>query len=258
MPDIHTRPDKLSSSTYNHEAATPGVCIPSTSTITSRVSSSSTIQGNEPTDSPPWELLTELAVDGVDLPVPRIPEKTRISHRELLKLNRIENVQVSPFCRAESPDRPQLPCEEPTRIHYGPAEREADNIYLKQPVSVFLNCFHALERVPDQPMTRPNTEWLGRSNSPSTSGHSLIDAAWKPIQTDTVRVVRIAIAEREQAHEMIASVTGIVETDGEKTETLLRLSEAWKEVREQGCCISELSDGEIDFTGCIPSHSFSD
>ena len=257
MPDAHTRPDNLSPSTHNHGAATPGVWVPSTSTITPRVSSSSTIQGNEPTDSPPWELLTKLAVDSVDPPIPTIPGNPRISHEELLKLNRIANVQVSPLRRAEPPDRPQVPCKEPARIHCGPAEREAYKVYHQQPVSVILNCFHAVERVPDQPMHRQNTEWPGRPISPSTSGQSSIDAAWKPIQTDTVPVFRVAIPEREQAPEMIASVTGTVETDGEEPETLLQLSEAWKEFREPGCCISELSNGEIDFTGCIPSHSFS-
>lgn len=83
-------------------------------------------------------------------------------------------------------------------------------------------------------MPGPDINWLGRPNPPSTPGHSPVNAAWKPTQTDTVPVVQVAIPEREQAPEMIAGAT-IKETDREEPETLLRLKGAWNEIREQGC-----------------------
>lgn len=201
MPDAHTRPDKFSSSTRNH-----GSRISSPGAEPSRVPVSSAIDVTEPFDSPPRELLTELAVDGIDSPVPTTPNKNSTSHGELPGFNRIEDIEEFLARWAEFRDRPQVPCDEAPRIHCGPAEREAFKAYYQEPASVFLNYFHILERAPDPPMPEPSIKWQGWPNSPSAPVQNPIDAAPKPTQTDI-----IPISKREEAPEMIAGVTDIAE-----------------------------------------------
>lgn len=174
MPDADTRSDKISSSFHSHGVSTPGTWTPTTTAPPSRVPSSSVIEGNKKIDSPPRELLTELALDGVDPPVPILPNKTRTSHGELPKLQNPEDIEVFVARRAESPNRPQVPCDEPPRLEYGPAEREAFKAYYKERPSVFQDYFYILEQLPDPPMPGTDTRWSGWPNSPSTPGHSPI------------------------------------------------------------------------------------
>lgn len=201
MPDAHTRPDKFSSSAHNH-----GSRISSPSAEPLRVPVLSAIDVTEPFDSPPRELLTELAVDGIDPPVTTTPKKSSTSHGELPRFNRIEDIEEFLARRAEFRDRPQVPCNEAPRIHCGPAECEAFKAYYQEPASVFLNYFHMLERMPDPPMPEPSTKWQGWPHSPSAPVQNPIDAAPKPSQTDM-----IPIPKREEAPEMIAGVTEVAE-----------------------------------------------
>ncbi|KAL9137457.1 MAG: hypothetical protein Q9175_001346 [Cornicularia normoerica] len=180
IPDVDTRPDKFSSSSHDYASGTPWIWTPSTSAESSRVPSSSAIGGDKPIDSPPRELLTEMAVNGVDPPVPTTPNKTTTSHGELPKLNRIEDIETFIARLAESPNCTQVPCDEPHRVQYGPGEREAFKAYYKKPASVFfLNYFHILERMPDPPTSEAGTKWPDCPNSPSSPGHSHIAAAPK-------------------------------------------------------------------------------
>lgn len=187
MPQAYTRPEKFSSSsTHCYEPGTVEVRNPYSDYEILKIASLSTIAVYEPRESPPCELLTELAVDGVNPPVSTIPDETRTSHGQFPTLNGTEDIEAFPFRRAESPDHPQVPCDESPSIQHGSAECEPFNTYYKEPASVFLNYFHLLERVPDPAMPTPSTEWPDWPKSPSTPGQNPIA---KPTQTDTNPVV---------------------------------------------------------------------
>ena len=167
MPHACTRPETFSSSSsHYHEPGTAEVWNPDSDSELLEFSSSSTIVVDEPI-----ELLTELAVDGLDPPVPIIPDKTMASHEELPTLNRMEDIEAFVSMRAASPDRPRVPCDESPRTKYGSTEREAFKSSYNDPPSNFLDYFHLLERAPHPQIPASITEWLEWPewpNSPST------------------------------------------------------------------------------------------
>ena len=178
--DANTRSDKSSSSHRNRMAFTTGISIANTSADRSRVSSLSSMEGNEPNDRPPHELLT-LAVDVVDPPVPNIPPKTKTFHGELPKLSGIGDIDAVLARRGESPDRPQVPCDRPSRVQHGPTERDAVSGHHKQPASVSLKYLHILERMSTPQKPDPGTRWPGSAEDVSSGP---IAASPKPIETD--------------------------------------------------------------------------
>ena len=197
MPQAYTRPETFSSSSsHYYKPGTAEVWNPNSDSELLGTSSSSTIVVDEPTG-----LLTELAVDGVDPPVPIIPDETTTSHGQLPTLNRMEDIEAFVSRRAESPDRPRVPCYESPRTEYGSSECEAFKTYYNDPPSDFLNYFHLLERAPDPQIPALITKW---PNTPSTLNHS-------PTWTDTDPV---ATLRREQASLMIVGINDIVEPGG--------------------------------------------
>ncbi len=185
MPDADTRHEKFSFSSHSSRAGTSEVLIPGISAELSRVPSPPATEGNERIDGPPHELLVESAVDEEDLPVPTNPTRTRTGDPP--KLGSIENTEAVVTRRAESPSRPQVPCDGSPRTQHGRAEREALKDHHKEPTSVSSNCFQMLERATKLP------DW---PDSPSTPGHSPIAAAPEPTPTVTGSV---AIPALEQA-----------------------------------------------------------
>ena len=176
MPNVEARTDEFSSSAHSHGAGTPDVWTQSTNAQPPRDSASFACEADEINDSPPPDLLTELAVDGVDPLVPTIPIQTRTSRGELLQLHNIEDIGAFLARRAESPNRPQVPRDEPPPLQYGPAEREAFK-------ADHQDYFDILERLPNPPISEPHGKWPGWPNSPSTRGHSPIAAT--PMRTHT-------------------------------------------------------------------------
>ena len=156
MPYVCTRPETFSlSSSSCYERSTPEAWNPNPDPGLLEISSSSTIVVDEPI-----ELLTKLAVDGVDPPVPIIPDKTMTSHKGLPTLNSMEDIKAFVCRRAESPDRSRVLCEESPSTEYGSAECEAFKAYNNDPPSNFLNYFHLLERAPDPQIPALSTKWL--------------------------------------------------------------------------------------------------
>ena len=152
MPDADPRPDQFLPSSHVHSAGTLGL----RTLGTNAVPTCSAAEGNEPIDSPPHELLTELPVDGVDPPVASTHGKPGTPHGNLSALNQMGGIEAFP-ARPESPNRPQVPCDEPPGILRGPTEREAFKARYKEPAGVFLNYFRILEPVLDPPMPEPGT-----------------------------------------------------------------------------------------------------
>ena len=205
MPQAYTRPETLSSSSpHYHKPGTAEVWNPSSDSELLETSSPSTIVVDDPV-----ELLTDLAVDGVDPPVPTIPDKPRTSHRDIPTLNIIQDIQTSVSKRAEPPDYPRVPRSESSHTEYESPESEAfKNYYNDPPPSGFLKYFHLLDRAPDPQIPASSTEW---PDSPSPLGHSRIA---KPIYLDTDPV---AMLKREQqASLMIVAVpvTDVAESGG--------------------------------------------
>ena len=193
MPDADTRPKRSSVSSHSSKASTSEVSIPRISAEQSRVPSSPATESHEPIDSPPHEFLVESAVDEGDLLVLKNLTGTRTSHGDLPNLSRIEDTEAS-----ESPSRPQVPCDNPPRTQYGPAEREALKAHHEEPTSVVPNFFQMLERATQRP------DW---PNSPSTPGHSPIAATPEPTPTVTDSV---AIPTLEQASKSILVLIDMV------------------------------------------------
>lgn len=148
MPRIDTRPDTFaSSSLHRHDSGTAEVWDPDSDLKQLRIPLLSTTAVSEPIDSPPRELLTEIAVNGVDPRVPIIPNKTRTAHGQLPRLNRMEDIEAFVSRQAESSECPRVPCDESPRTQNESAKGEALKAHNKEPASDVLNYFHLLERV---------------------------------------------------------------------------------------------------------------
>lgn len=172
MPDADIRPDKFSSSPYQHGAGTAGMRIQSISAKSTASLLPTEDDDGTFVDSPPPELPIELVVEKTaDTSIPNTPNKIWACHRELSKLNRIEDIEAFLACGAESPNRRQVPCDEPARSQYGSAEREGFKGYCKKSASLFLNYFHILEQGSDPSMPELGTKW------PSMPAHSPIATA---------------------------------------------------------------------------------
>lgn len=153
MPHIDTRLEIFSSSSlHRHDSGTAEVWNPDSDVERLRLPLSSTITVSEPVDSPPHELLTEMAVDGVDPPVRIIPEKSRTSIEDLPRLNRMEDTEGFVSWWAEYSERPRMPCDEAPRTQNESAKGEGLKAHNQEPARDILNYFHLLERTTDPQM----------------------------------------------------------------------------------------------------------
>ena len=130
MPTADSRPDIFSSSSRNHMAGTTGVWTANTSAQQSKLSWFSATEANGPRESALGELLTELAVDGVDPPVLTTPNQTSTPHEQPNELISIEDIAAS-----------QEPHEGPPGIRRTPAQREEFRAYYSRSTIEFLNYF---------------------------------------------------------------------------------------------------------------------
>ena len=205
MPYACTRPEIFSSSSSSsHERSTTEVWNPNPDPELLEISSSSTIVVDEPI-----ELLTKLAVDGVDPPGPFIPDKTMTSDGELPMPNSMEDIKAFVSRRPESPDRSRVLCEQSPSTEYGSAECETFKAYYHDPPINFLNYFHLLEQAPDPQIPTLSTKCLDWPHSPSTLGYA---RTAKQTWTDTNPV---ATPKREQVSLMIVGITEVAGHGGD-------------------------------------------
>ena len=131
MPTADSQPAKFPSSSRNYVTGITGVRNPSTSAQPSRLSWSSATEANGPRESALGELLTALAVAGVDPPVLTTPNTTSTPHEEPNELDGIEDVAASQ----------EPPNDGPPGIRRTPAEREEFRDYYSRSTIEFLNYF---------------------------------------------------------------------------------------------------------------------